>query len=505
MGDAQPYVDAFRSGDYFKLLELAGFVSNKYGAIKNSDPSKAAEAIGADELIPLMIYELGLSDIDANDVDNIKFLYNYINAYDPLAAGKYGYEIISILGPLAFALAIKTHESFNEIINKVEIQDRQQFKEFTAQDSPFSTLIDSRSSEARNLMTDLSKTMDKQFLLETIYTMNADSFYNFKLKIDQIALDLKNGNLAFVCPLVAQRVIDESESDQPYNEESYRTYIDLAIGAIEDGEIEFFKKISKVQYIKTVTLTEPELPLDTPIDEFNIPLLPLENTQEIRVSYLSNLNDQKILLQTAVENKQIEIIDLLLSSNKQLHFTPQQFVDYAYLKGFGDNNVEAMIPIFLKLEELEGKVTNLKDRKFEQEAKHVRQLTNRLHKEIKNFLDKGTDNIPDNARHLAEACEKHIEEKKPHLKEHRGWAEFFNTILAVVTLGVSALIRRGVTGSWSPKTDTEFKLYSINTNFKVMKDRLQSSDENELVNDENLAVDPGPSPLIEDNENLPKP
>lgn len=194
---AQEYVNALRNGYYFKALELASFVTQKYEQIKTP--------IGAEELIPLGTYELSQTDLNENDIDAINFLYNYIQYHSSLASGVKGYALMTLLSLVTLVLAIREDEAFKATIDTITIENPTQLKDFLKDTSDFSNLIERNIGSSQKWLKAMIKPSDEGSLLEKIKEMDSQIFSNFQSDIDQLKKQLEMGKINFSCPLVQSR------------------------------------------------------------------------------------------------------------------------------------------------------------------------------------------------------------------------------------------------------------------------------------------------------------
>ncbi|CDZ78992.1 hypothetical protein BN59_03307 [Legionella massiliensis] len=193
MPQAQDYIDALRNHDYFKVLELADFVNNKYAGIKQEG---GGEAIGADELVQLTIYELCQTDINAEDIEKIRFLFSYISYHNSLAIGPYGFKAVSFAMPVSFALAAKNAPGFAAAMATVEINNKQEFKNFLKNESPFSTFLNQVNYD--NEYGAITSPLSEEALVEYVATMPAESFMVFQTNINALA----NEDIIVDCPII---------------------------------------------------------------------------------------------------------------------------------------------------------------------------------------------------------------------------------------------------------------------------------------------------------------
>ncbi|HHF7345723.1 TPA: hypothetical protein ACPSKB_002150 [Legionella feeleii] len=198
MSHAQDYVDALRSGCYFKALELAAFVSQKYQSMKK-------DLMGADELVQLGIYELSQTDIDKNDIPAINFIYNYLQYHRYLVNGEKGYTLMTFLSLASLVLAVKEDEELEEVTAATTIENADQLKSFLQDDSVFSRLIASNADRARKWIELMSQSLAEVELAKKIATMETQSFANLDNELEQLGQQLAKEKVHFFCPLIQGR------------------------------------------------------------------------------------------------------------------------------------------------------------------------------------------------------------------------------------------------------------------------------------------------------------
>ena len=191
--DTQEYVDALREGNYFKALELANFINQKYEQIK--------QPIGADELVQLGGYELSRTEINANDISAVNFLYNYIQYHNQLANGELGYRLITFLSLISIVLSIKRDKDFRSTVDLVSITNLIQFQDFFSDNSDFSKLVERNMSDSE-WMKKMIEPLNEEKLLEKIAVMDDLVFANFHRSVQQMQEKLKVDQIHFFCPLV---------------------------------------------------------------------------------------------------------------------------------------------------------------------------------------------------------------------------------------------------------------------------------------------------------------
>lgn len=198
MSHAQDYVDALRAGCYFKALELAAFVSQKYQSMKK-------DLMGADELIQLGIYELSQTDIDKNDIPAINFIYNYLQYHRYLVNGEKGYTLMTFLSLASLALAIKEDDELEEVTAATTIENANQLKSFLQDDSDFSRLITRNTHRSRKWIEIMSQSLAEVDLAKKIETMGNQSFTNLEKELEQLRQQLAKEKVHFFCPLIQRR------------------------------------------------------------------------------------------------------------------------------------------------------------------------------------------------------------------------------------------------------------------------------------------------------------
>ncbi|WP_040916157.1 hypothetical protein [Legionella tunisiensis] len=199
MSNAQDYVDALRAGCYFKALELAAFVSQKYQSMKK-DP------IGADDLIQLGIYELSQTDIDKSDIPAINFLYNYLQYHSYLINGEKGYSLMTFLSLASFALTIKEDKEYEEITAAITIENANQLHDFLQDNSDFSILIERNTGCSGKWIKAMCQPVAKEKdLAKKIEEMDGQIFANFERDLEQLRQQLAKEKIHFFCPLVQRR------------------------------------------------------------------------------------------------------------------------------------------------------------------------------------------------------------------------------------------------------------------------------------------------------------
>ncbi|MDI9818603.1 MULTISPECIES: hypothetical protein [unclassified Legionella] len=198
MNQAQDFVDALRSGHYLRALELAIFINSKYTRIKSQ--------IGADELIPLGVYELSQTDLDESDMSAINFLYNYIFYHDELTQGEEEYMLMTLLSLVSMVLVIKEDQTFERTIRSVTIENDRQLKDFLKDDSAFSKLIEQHVKEAEKWLKAMMSPLSKMELLKKIEAMEERIFSNFESDINRLKQQLSATKINFSCALLESRI-----------------------------------------------------------------------------------------------------------------------------------------------------------------------------------------------------------------------------------------------------------------------------------------------------------
>lgn len=72
--DAQIFVDALRTGNYAITAKFARWITKKYSNV-TLNPER--NFIGAEDIFPLVAYELAQTDIRAADVAAIMYMYDH--------------------------------------------------------------------------------------------------------------------------------------------------------------------------------------------------------------------------------------------------------------------------------------------------------------------------------------------------------------------------------------------------------------------------------------------
>ncbi|STX40534.1 Uncharacterised protein [Legionella donaldsonii] len=198
MSHVQDYVDALRAGCYFKALELAAFVSQKYQSMKK-------ELIGADELVPLGIYELSQTDINKNDIPAINFIYNYLQYHRYLVNGEKGYTLMTFLSLASLVLAVKEDEELEEVTAATTIDNAEQLKFFLQDNSDFSRLITRKADHSRKWIDIMSQPLAEVDLAKEIETMSNQRFANLEKELGQLGQQLAKEKVHFFCPLIQRR------------------------------------------------------------------------------------------------------------------------------------------------------------------------------------------------------------------------------------------------------------------------------------------------------------
>ncbi|CAM3013025.1 hypothetical protein LEAN103870_13040 [Legionella anisa] len=81
--NAQIFVDALRMGNYAITSKFSRWVINKYSDVTLNP---AQRPIGADDILPLIAYELGQTDIRAEDMASLMYLYDHTKEDDQYTA-----------------------------------------------------------------------------------------------------------------------------------------------------------------------------------------------------------------------------------------------------------------------------------------------------------------------------------------------------------------------------------------------------------------------------------
>ena len=420
---AQDYVDAMRRGDFLKALEFRTFIFEKYKDIDNE--------MAADTLVQLTVFELSQTDINKDDLTVIGFLDSWFQNNIRGIPGDTQYDLATFITGALSALNIKEELATGQVValDNIVIDSKESLNSFNSEDSAFSILI--QTSMRHGLV--IGQTMNLNEIVQYIHGMDKIFFENFLNNISTLQ-ELTQSDVDDI-PVYGE------QSFEVYNKEEHQLLRLWANIALARGDLDMLASMLNRSY-------------DSP---------------EGKRKYLDNPDDKKQLLQAAIDYEQQLVIDELIKY-EGLRLTPQQYCDYARIRGFSDQEVEAMSQIFVKLDGVEKKISNLEQRGFDDDAKFTRQLVTIMHQEIKCFLD------DTNADKLITNCKDPLEEAESRLNHHRGWAGALGDLFAEMVKGVGSFIK---TGKWSPETDSASKVVGVQdalSDFKTKYAALKQSD-----------------------------
>jgi len=203
-GNAQVYIDALRNGDYNKAAQLVAFVNNKYSKISGKTN------LSQDSILPLVIYELCQTDLTTEDLKGLLFIREYLQ-FNNIAQGKLAYSIFTLSQAFSQALELKQEDSFKEMIDSIEIEDKIDIDELLNEGSEFSKLETKISRyEKRPLLDMMNNQLDEGALTRIIDQMDNKTFLQFiesrKSLIKEIEQDTTQ-QLDFKCPMINKRII----------------------------------------------------------------------------------------------------------------------------------------------------------------------------------------------------------------------------------------------------------------------------------------------------------
>nr|WP_141650478.1 hypothetical protein [Legionella massiliensis] len=169
-------------------MQLLNVVRNQYSNILE-------KAIGADELISLIHYELCKTDLAKKDLEKLHFFSEYLRVTGLNPPEEFAYSLTSIKGACQLVLSMKEDKEFRETILSCRITNKQEYELFNGNNSAFSELVVRATKRPQRHLDELMNSqLNQQALLKNIKKMKPSESANFKRNIKQIQTDIEKAN-----------------------------------------------------------------------------------------------------------------------------------------------------------------------------------------------------------------------------------------------------------------------------------------------------------------------
>lgn len=194
MKTAQDYINALRRGDYFEAIKFSQYVAAKYAAIAETT------YLENDLLLPLCIYELSQTDLQARDIDAICFINNYFaHLYETnnKDAGAAELDFNSLASAAGFALAARAS------IPKVEIKTKKDITQLLGPQSEFTKAQESSRAGAESFQGQIFQSWGDertQKIADRIGTLDSENYQKLRQGVAQIASTRVMKN--YGCPIL---------------------------------------------------------------------------------------------------------------------------------------------------------------------------------------------------------------------------------------------------------------------------------------------------------------
>lgn len=174
---------------YLTGIQVNQLVPNKEGL---NIPDPIFSKLGADDITPLIIYELCKTDVTEKDLDLMKFYEEVM-----YASFEYSQAMLSCIATLQIAMkfAVNLRKDSNyctQLDSETQLSDKKAIKDFVDKRSPFALKLNSLPVEKDKVIADPTS-----YLEQNIEQMNYKTFFNFLNNITSMRRDCEGKNDIF--------------------------------------------------------------------------------------------------------------------------------------------------------------------------------------------------------------------------------------------------------------------------------------------------------------------